>query len=57
MTLFEAKIRAGCAATDEIFEKAYDCKIPQELKDERLKKVLEDMKPLQDWIENVLQKS
>lgn len=50
MTFMEAKARAFCNSTNEIFEKAFSCKIPQEMKDEFLKETLEQMKPLEEWV-------
>ena len=40
MTLLEAKAHACCKTIDDIFEEAYNCNIPQELKDEHLKEIL-----------------
>jgi hypothetical protein len=53
MTFFEAKIRAMCNTRQEIFEKAYNCKLPQDVKDKDVEYELNNMKPLIQWIERL----
>jgi hypothetical protein len=53
MTFFEAKIRAMCNTRQEIFEKAYDCKLPQDVKDKDVVDELKNMKPIMDLLDNL----